>query len=659
MSVDKEALSKYISDLSDRLVKAKEAYYNDSPIMSDEDFDNYEEELYNLDADNAYFALTGATAIGENKRKHNMPMGSQAKVKIDDTVVDGVTDVCQRFLEQGSTIVSYKMDGISATVDYDDGMLKFATTRGDGFVGEDIPNPEEFRNVSEVIDDRTEFTARCELVIHYDDFELINSQLSDDDKFSNPRNAVAGIARKADSPFRKYITAYYYDAVGHFDSPMDYKEQVFGFLIETFGEDAVVVYRVDMTNDEFRTLAEKLDITRKELPYMIDGLVIEFSSLEKMNKLGVANGDKPKGSIALKFNAVAETTHVTDVVWQVGSTGNLTPVVEFEPTLIDGSVVRRASIHNYDIFQSWGFGEGDTIEVQKNNDIIPQVKTLLEKSSNDGYEAPTFCPECGSELAYIKVSKTTNLVCTDATCPAKYIGTIKKWAMKSGMTSKGVGDAFFEAYASQDVVVGPAGLYDLTVKGIMELSDRYKEKSATKIYNAIQSSKTMKLMDFFGGLNIHGAGSRTFKKILDHYAVSDVMYGCACMIKQDVKHNVDGIGDITAKCIKDGIVKLNNTIINLEKIITIEVEEEVSADASSFLFTGSFNTIDPDTGKGYKRKALEALVATKGHSAASSVNKNLDYLVTSDPDSTSSKMEKARKNGVVILGEEEFFGMMN
>lgn len=645
-----------VQDIVDKLIQYKKSYYTGESEVSDKEFDDLEDSLRAIDPTNEYFALVGSPTIVGDKRTHKIAMGSQSKVKIED---NGIKEVCERFISQDSTIVSYKMDGISAAVDYKDGMLQFATTRGDGFIGEDIPNPEEFRNIPEVIDERCEFTARCELVIHYDDFEIINAQLPDDEKFSNPRNAVAGIARKVDSPFRKYITAYYYDAVGDF--VVDWKEMTFGFLIDAFGIEAVVPYFIDMTNNEFRALAEKLDKTRKELPYMIDGLVIEFSSLEKMQKLGVANGNKPKGSVALKFNAVAETTHVTDVVWQVGTTGNLTPVVEFEPTLIDGSIVRRASIHNWDIYQEWGFRKGDVISVQKNNDIIPQVKDLIDTDpNNEDLDAPTNCPVCDSELQLIKVAKTTNLVCTNPTCVAKYIGTIKKWATKSGMASKGVGDAFFEAYACSEDFSGPWGLYDMSVMDIMDLSDRYKEKSATKIYNAIQSSKTMKLMDFFGGLNIHGCGSRTFKKVIDAFDVrgNDYKYACQCILNPNLSSLVDGIGEVTAKSMRDGIIALNDTINTLAMIVEFEVDEAPNEDAKSFLFTGSFNTIDPDTGKGYKRKALEALVASKGHEPASSVKKGLDYLVTSDPDSTSSKMEKARKNGVTILGEDKFFGMM-
>jgi len=351
---------------------------------------------------------------------------------------------------------------------------------------------------------------------------------------------------------------------------------------------------------------------------------------------------------------MAEITKVTDVVWQAGSTGSLTPVVEFEPTLIDGSIVRRASIHNYDIFKEWDFAIGDTIEVQKNNDIIPQVKSVVERSNNTKFEAPTHCPVCDSELSLITIN-TTNLVCTNPLCKAKFVGSVKKWATKSGMTSKGVGDAFFNEYAEKYNTVEE--LYSLTIEDIKAISPRYKDKSASVIYNAIQSSKSMKLMDFFGGLNIYGAGSRTFKKLIDYFNVNDVDSLCDSIDVSNLSV-IDGIGAITAEYIQQGTKSLRDRISALKSVVSITPVEATSSDGKSFLFTGAINTIDPSTGKGYKRSVLEDMVMSKGHKVASSVSKELNYLVTSDSDSTSSKMVKAKKLGVNIIGEDEFFKMM-
>ncbi len=647
---------KRIKELEANLRMWKEAYYNDQPLVSDSEYDEAEDELRDLDPDNDVFSIVGAEATSDNKRKHKIHMGSQAKVKIEE---GGIDYIIENFLNKGDTIVSYKMDGISFADEYKKGKHQHATTRGDGEVGDDIPDPTAIGGINDLETDTTS-TFRGEIVLPYADFELINAELPDEDKFSNPRNAVAGIARKEESPYRSNLVAYYYNM--DVDNDITDKVHVFGALGEALADDDgipnfdnVVPYFVNMTPDEFRTLAEDLDKNRKNLPYMIDGLVIEFDDLEYYNSLGIGSGNKPKGSIALKFNPVAEETTVTDVVWQVGSTGNLTPVVEFEPTLIDGSIVRRASIHNYDIFKEWNFGKGDIIRVQKNNDIIPQVKSVVKYSDEPRFTVPAHCPICDCETHHEKISKTTNLVCFNAGCPAKFMGSVKKWATKAGMTTKGVGDAFFKDYCvSNDTV---AGLYDLTVQDIMDLSDRYKEKSATNIYNAIQSSRSIKLMDFFGGLNILGAGSRTFKKIIEHSKITDVDMMCEFLMDSDL-HNIDGIGEKTAEIIKEGIKDYEYRIDCLSTEVAIEAEEVISADAQTFLFTGTFVTIDPDTGKGYKRKALEALVSSKGHKPASSVNKKLNYLVTSDPESTSGKMKKARDAGVTILGEDEFFNIM-
>lgn len=645
-----------INSLVSELKRYRAEYYQGLPTISDADFDELEDKLRLIDPTNEYFTLVGAPVVGTRKRKHTIAMGSLAKCKIEE---GGIDLIINDFLNKGSCVLSHKLDGISFATEYIDGVHQHATTRGDGVVGEDIPNATDFKNVPQRTLEPFTGTARGELVMSYKDFDYVNSQLPEDDKFSNPRNAVAGIARKADSPFRKYITAFYYDMTD--DLPALNKIEVLGGLCIVFGFDCVVKYHdmpyvnadsVVLINAWFTEFANGLDKTRKELPYMIDGLVVEFDDRAYFESLGVSE-NKPKGAIALKFTAVAEKTYVIRVVWQVGSTGVLTPVVEFVPTLIDGSIVRRASIHNYDIFKEWNFHVGDEIEVQKNNDIIPQVKSVVTRhTENDVCGHPTHCPECDEELSFVKIDKTTNLVCINPLCKAKFVGAVKKWATKSGMASKGVGDAFFEAYANKYDTVEE--LYSLSVEDIMSLSDRYKDKSATKIYEAIQSSKTMKLMDFFGGLNIYESGSRTFKKLIDDSKINDIHTFCDMVECSDLTLT-KGIGEITAKSITEGLQKLTTMIDKLSRIVTITSEQ---IGGESILFTGAFVSIDPTTGKRYTRERLEALIVEKGYSVATTVNKELGYLVTSDPDSTSSKMVKAKKLGVKILSESDFFNMI-
>ena len=660
-----------IDEIVKQLMNAKYAYYNDSPIMSDIDYDTLEEELTTLDPTNNFFSIVGSPTIVGNKRNHKIPMGSLSKVKIDD---GGVDTIVENFLRRNSCMVSYKLDGISVSMEYVDGELKHALTRGDGFIGEVIPNAIEIQNIHSMLPNKFTGSLRGEIVMTYEDFDIINDEFeSDDDKFSNPRNAVSGIARKDDTPYRKYLRVLYYDVEterGIFETKYGkfiYLEQLVGdYVVPYFTYTGKEIY-------EFRGFCNHMDDTRKDLPYMIDGLVIEINDIRLYKSMGVTD-NKPKGALALKFNAVAETTHMTDVVWQVGSTGSLTPVAEFTPVLIDGSIVRRASLHNYDIFMDWGFHDGDEVRVQKNNDIIPQIKERIDREPplTDKYVIPTHCPVCDSELELIKVAKTTNLTCMNPMCMAKVTASVKKWATKSGMTSKGVGDAFFKAYVDhwmgmddRDEYNVVAGLYSLTIDDIIGLSDRYKTKSATNIYNAIQSSTNIKLMDFYGGLNIHGCGSRTFKKIVDASNIDTSKRECVpelytyCMMS-DIS-SIDGIGDITSKLIKKSLPKLHNTIFLLDSFTKIISEEIKSTNRNqySYLFTGKITTLNPDTNKNYKRKELEQLVVDKNHIASSSVNSDLDYLVTSDLDSTSSKMKKARKLGVEIISEDEFFKQMN
>jgi DNA ligase (NAD+) len=646
-----------------RLLDAKHAYYNTVPIMSDMDYDALELELRDIDPTNSFFSIVGPLELvggSANKRKHKIPMGSQYKVKIDD---GGVGKIISNFLREHTCMVSYKLDGISVSVEYVDGVFKRALTRGDGITGEIIPDALDITHILPICPHNFTGALRGEIIMTYSDFALVNLELEDSglDVFSNPRNAVSGIARKVSTPYRNNLMVLYYDV--ETEEQFETKYEKFVYIEHLVGSESVVPYfaYTHVESEKFKEFCYHMDKTRKDLEYMIDGLVVEINDIDEYKSKGIID-NKPKGSIALKFNAVAETTYMRDIVWQVGSTGSLTPVAEFEPVLIDGSIVSRASIHNYDIFKEWSFAYGDEILVQKNNDIIPQIKELVNQNiENLEFEAPRECPECGSELELIKVAKTTNLTCTNPMCIAKKVASVKKWANKTGMSSKGVGDAFFKSYIDSvddsDIIVG---LYELSITDIMNLSDRYKEKSATNIYNAIQSSKDVELVDFFGGLNIHGCGSRTFKKIVDASNIdtsSSVIDFYNFCIDNDISE-IDGIGEITSKLIKSSLPELYSRIQLLLKHTHIIHKVETCENGKSFLFTGSFNTIDPNTGKGYKRKGLEALVRSKGYTVASLVNKSLDYLVTSDPESTSSKMVKARKLDIVILGEDEFFGMM-
>lgn len=632
-----------IESLVARLTEYRNAYYNGTPLVSDLDYDEAEATLRERDPNNAFFSNVGAPVLSDKKRKHKIPMGSLNKIKLED---DGVNTLIKNYLSKGDMIGSYKMDGISFSADYKDGVFQSATTRGDGFVGEIIDDATTMGNV--ICDLRRDFdgTLRGELIIEWVDFEFINSQLPDDEKFSNPRNATAGIVRKENSPYKQYVKAYYYNMIRDgFEYTSKY--DMLCTLQNILGEECVVQFKSFVWDCHPAVLAEYVDFmdkNRKDLPYMIDGLVFEFDDLEYYNSLGESGGC-PKGAVALKLSAVAETTHMTDIVWQVGSTGCLTPVAEFDPTLIDGSIVSRASMHNYDIFNGWNLGLGDEIEVQKNNDIIPQIKSVVNHVG-EKFKHPTHCPLCDTELV-LETINTTNLKCPNLDCKCRALGNISKMIDKLNLNQKGLGDAFAEAYVAKynDVY----SLFTLTEDTIKNLSDRYKDKSAKKIYDAIQSSKTCKLEDFFGLLNIEGCGSRTWKKVIEHFKCSTISHVVGLVYTEAI-YSVGGIGESTVNSMRDGLLVKNNTIHELQGHLSILVEEApVVGDLGSFLFTGSFSV---------KRSEFEKMVVAKGGTIASSVNKDLKYLVQSDPTSTSSKSEKAKKLGIAIIGEDEFMGMI-
>jgi len=267
-----------IESLVARLTEYRNAYYNGTPLVSDLDYDEAEATLRWRDPNNTFFSNVGAPVLSNKKRKHKIPMGSLNKIKLED---DGVNTLIKNYLSKGDMICSYKMDGISFSVDYKDGVFQSATTRGDGVYGEIIEDATTMKNVFPELLYET-CTLRGELVMHWDDFNYINSTLPNDEKFSNPRNAVAGIVRKENSPYKCYVRAYYYNIISE-DFECSTKYAMLQELCGLVGEECVVVHDSIVWDCYPAILADSvthMDKTRKNLPYMIDGLVFEYDDQE-------------------------------------------------------------------------------------------------------------------------------------------------------------------------------------------------------------------------------------------------------------------------------------------------------------------------------------------------------------------------------------------
>lgn len=621
---------------------AKNMYYNTGDLLiSDDEYSTLEDLVRSIDPNHEVLSETGAPVIAR-KIKHEIPMGSLSKAQISEpSEMKELKDKIFKY----ETVQSEKMDGCSCELIYIKGNLDKAITRGDGVEGSLIISPELIDGIPSKISNTNKTVIRGEVFFYEDKFKSLNTKLSETGSktFVNARNAVSGILNRDDSTDKEYMSFRAFDIIT--ETQFETKIQKFEALIDLGFE--TPKFKI-VTWDEFIDNITVLNETRKTLPYLIDGMVVDINNVDEFEAQGVTE-NKPKGAMALKFDPISASTVITNIVWQVGSTGCLTPVLEFEPVFVDGSTIARASIHNYTVFKSLNLGDSDIISVHKANDIIPQLKNVI-KSVGEKFVEPTNCPVCGSHLVF-ETKGITNIVCKNVNCDAQKEGIVSKWIAKSGMSSKGIGDSFIKTFTSKYNVTD---IYDITIDDIKNLSSSYKDKSATKIYEAIQSSKEMKLEDFFGGLNGKGAGTKSFKKIIDYYkfeTIDDVVNNISGYTLVDV----DGIDIITANNILNTIINAKQTIDILKTKVVIKKKQEVLA---TFVFTGSFNTINPITGKNYKRDDLKKMAETKGFGTEDSVKKGVTYLVQSDLNSVSSKSEKAKKLNITIISEDDFFNMM-
>jgi len=618
-----------ISDLETKITQANRAYYNDDPVISDEEFDALKDELKDLDPTNQALFAVGAPVEKTpwEKQKHKIPMSSQDKVNTIGELQKWTKDR----KVAGELCWQEKLDGISLSLNYEDGLLVSAVTRGNGVIGENI-----YRNVVKMQGVPTELpkgsdysgSIRGEVVMFKDAWE---EHFPDK---SNPRNAASGIARRLTEGGQEHLTVIAYDMT---NTPVS-KESAKLSLLKTMGFNIPGcgtgdIKAVDQTYQEYEASV------RNGLPYEIDGLVIKVNDLEVQKDLGYHSDDEthnPKGQVALKFANEMRESKVEDVTWEVGLTGRLTPLGHITPVHIAGVLVSKASLQNWATIQKVGVRIGSRCLVSRRNDVIPYIEKALDSGTSD-ITPPTECPKCDEPVVW----NGQYLQCENDEC--RVSGNIQKWVNLLEMD--GIGPKVIEALVEAELVTTPADLYRLTAKQV-ETLDRMAERSAEKVVEAIQDKKVASFPVFMAGLNIPTCGRRVFKNFVaqGYDEVEDLF-----ALPRSGMERIPGIGESKARDIYAGIRKRKALI---DDLLSVGVEI-AKADAGptggklagkSFCFTGKM-----DTPRGELEKRAEAEGAT-----IRSVSKELTYLVIADPNSSSSKAVKARKLGVRLISEQEF-----
>lgn len=642
------------------LRKASDSYYNqDESMISDSEFDQkkdylvslYEKYLLPKKSLNQDFVKEvedflnqiGApvTASKWKKAKHKIPMTSLNKVNSEEEFRKWENEIGDK-----EYILFDKMDGGSIELIYKNSKLVQAITRGDGSEGEQIvQNVQKMKNVKIFIEGFSG-SLRGEIVIFRDDFEVLNT--TSDREYKNPRNTATGLSKNLEGINVEFLSILFYDIDD--DNKFFKTEEEKLLYIESLGLKTCFWKKV--TVEELIKIFKDYEINvRVNLPYDIDGMVIRANSIELQEKCGELGGN-PKAKIAWKFAPMKKDVKLLDVIWNL-SNRRITPIALLEPTNMGGVVVSRCTLNNVDIFKEFGIKKNCIVELIRANDVIPKILSLKGEGDVE-ILIPSECPICGEPTQI----EGKFLYCTNEFCSGLGNGNLKRWVNTLDIES--IGPEIIKMLYEKDLVREPADFYKLTVEQLSGL-DRLGERSANKIVNNFKAKMELTLPEFISGLNIPSFSTKTSEALLNTgYDTIDKILNAK---KEDLV-KIKGIELKTATFIIEGMKSKETVIQNLLEVgIKIREPIKISLESEefkgiSFCFTGAIQSIKTD-GKRYTREDMYDLVLKNGGKIEESVKRGLSFLVMADPNSTSSKANKAREIGTKIMSEEEFFRLIN
>lgn len=618
-------------ELVKKLKEASHHYYNTGkPIMTDQQYDKLRDELESIDPNNSFLKIVGAPAPKSGawqKKKHASFIGSQAKVTTQQQF-DNWTKKMKSFMVS----VSHKLDGCTIVLTYEKGVLSHAVTRGDGLEGEDIyRNALKMQNVKRELPIPFSGEIRGEVLLYLDKFETYFKPLG----AKNARNSANGKARDTEDKedLIKHLKVIYFDVL----SGQDFKtEELKEKFIKSMGLE--YVHSAYMPYSDVWPYFQGFG--RDSLPFLIDGLVVKINDLEEQAALGVTSG-RPNGQVALKWPSKTAITKVLDVTWQVGLTGRITPVAELKPIELDGVTINRVTLNNMDEINRLNIGINDTAVISRRNDVIPKLESLYNKSSDSiPIDPPTSCPMCGSALVKEPTLKGlgAHLICPFIECAGQTFGNMMTWIKVNKMLG------FGRHVVSELVELGfktPDKLYEASLQDLEKACG--SAKIASKLKAEIESKTEIALHKFLTALNVPALGNTNGERLAKKYKTLDgVLQATADELAfiQGIKTN--------AKKIRKGLDEKKDLISNLLHHVTIKTMDAGRLKGASFCMTGlrSFDGHD-----------LSELIIEKGGFVKSGVSKGLDYLIISDPNSSSNKANKARKYGTKLISPKEFMEM--
>ena len=648
-----EDKTKRIRELIRTLRAAGRAYYQESrEIMSNFEYDKLYDELVSLEKETGIvFANSPTQNVGYEvvsalpKERHEKPMLSLNKTKSVEELAD--------WLGGQTGLLSWKMDGLTIVLTYQNGTLVKAVTRGNGEIGEVITaNAKAFVNVPLNISYQGELILRGEAIIRYSDFEKINEQIEDvDAKYKNPRNLCSGSVRQLNSEITAQRQVHFYAFSLVKADGIDFKnsrKEQFEWL-KTQGFEVVEYHEV--TKETLPETVKMYSEAIAENDTPSDGLVLLYDDIAYGQSLG-RTAKFPRDSIAFKWADEIQETKLLYIEWSASRTGLINPVAVFEPVELEGTTVSRASVHNISIMEALELGAGDRITVYKANMIIPQIADNLTRSGVR--DIPEACPVCGGQTEVRQLNDVKSLYCTNPDCQAKKIKSFTLFTSRDALNIAGLSEATLEKFIGVGMIHEYADIFHLDrhQEEIVEM-DGFGQKSYDNLIAAAEKASHTTLPRMVYGLGVAGIGLANAKMICRHFK-NDFEVMRHATVEELVE--IDGIGEVLAQAwtafFSDG--KNNAIVDHLLAELTFEAGDEESSEGADEAFAGMNFVITGSLEQFKNRKELQELIERRGGKVTGSVTSKTNYLINNDVASSSSKNKKARELGVPILSEEEF-----
>ncbi len=665
------AIEKKIEALREQIREHDYKYYVlAQPAISDREYDKLIKELETLEAEHPELITPDSPTqrVGSDLTKdfkpveHKIPMLSLSNTyseeelfDFDRRVKDGLPEG-----EKVEYLVELKIDGASVSINYVNGVLKTAATRGDGTVGEEITNnvrtiksvPLKVKKDSSIKYKLNDFEVRGEIFMNIKAFEKLNKEreINGEKIFANPRNSTAGTLKLQDPKIvaLRPLNTFLYSLISPGDKLKSQEENL--TILKKLGFKVNEHYRKCKNIEEVIQICQRFEKLRDELEYEIDGAVIKVNSIDQQNKLG-SIAKAPRWAVAFKFKSKQTTTKIKDITWQVGRTGAVTPVAELGPKFLAGSTISRATLHNFDEIERKDIRVGDTVIIEKGGDVIPKVVEVVlnERPSNSKKtKPPEKCPVCNSKL--FKPEGEVAYYCENAECPEQVKGRLEHFASRGAMDIEGLGESLIDLFVDKGFLKTYLDIYRLkNSKSELVTIERFGEKSVSNLLNAIEKSKEKPFDKVLFALGIRYVGAGAAKKLAAHFKSLEALMS----VKEEEITEVYEIGESISKSVINFFSDTHNKKIIRElkkaglKFSFAEVKTAILSDnffkGKSFVLTGTLSSFTRD-------EAAEKIISLGGN-VTSSVSKKTDYVLAGEK--AGSKLNKAKTLGIKIIDEIE------